>query len=165
MCPLPRPLPLMNSFSLPIKGTLIGCAALLAATCLSASAQQTPTDMQVTTLNAGINAIHAEVAANDPDREKGLMFRTALGGNQGMVFLFDRADLECMWMKNTLIPLSVAFMDDSGKIINIEDMQPQTENNHCARGPARYALEMNLGWFTAHGVKPGATISHLPGYK
>jgi uncharacterized membrane protein (UPF0127 family) len=155
----------MNSLSHRTKSALFGCAALLVAGCLPAQAQQTPTEMQVTTLNVGINAIHAEVAANNPDRERGLMFRTALGGNQGMVFVFDRADMECMWMKNTLIPLSVAFMDDSGRILNIEDMQPQTENNHCAKAPARYALEMSLGWFTAHGVKPGAVIEHLPSHR
>ncbi len=155
----------MNFLSHRTKGALLGCAALLAAGCLPALAQQTPTDMPVTTLNVGINAIHAEVASNDPDRERGLMFRTALGSNQGMVFLFDRADMECMWMKNTLIPLSVAFMDDNGKILNIEDMQPKTENNHCAKAPARYALEMNLGWFTAHGVKPGVVIDHLPPHR
>jgi uncharacterized membrane protein (UPF0127 family) len=153
----------MNFLSHRTKGALVCCTALLAAaTSLPVTAQQTPTEMRVTTLNVGINVIRAEVAANDPDREKGLMFRTGLGGNQGMVFVFDRADQECMWMKNTLIPLSVAFMDNDGKILNVEDMQPQTENNHCAKGPARYALEMNLGWFTAHGVKPGATIDHLP---
>ena len=157
------PVTTMKSLSHRTKFALAGCAALLAAgTSLPVTAQQSPTEMKVTTLNVGINVIRAEVAANDPDREKGLMFRTVLGGNQGMVFLFDRADMECMWMKNTLIPLSVAFMDNSGKIINVEDMQPQTENNHCTKSPARYALEMNLGWFTAHGVKPGATIDHLP---
>ncbi len=121
--------------------------------------------MAVIKLNAGINVIRAEVAATDPEREKGLMFRTALGGNQGMVFLFDTNGQECMWMKNTLIPLSVAFMDDSGRITNIEDMAPQTENNHCSKGIARYALEMNLGWFTAHGVRVGTKIDNLPQHR
>lgn len=131
----------------------------------AAAAQQTPVEMPVTTLNVGINVIKAEVANNDPDRERGLMFRPALGGNQGMVFVFDAGGQECMWMKNTLIPLSVAFMDQHGRITNIEDMQPQTETNHCSKGVARYALEMNLAWFTAHGVRPGMVISNLPGVR
>lgn len=64
-----------------------------------------------------------------------------------------------MWMKNTLLPLSVAFLDDDGQIINIEDMQPETENNHCAAKPARFALEMNQGWFAAKGIKPGTRLA------
>ena len=66
-----------------------------------------------------------------------------------------------MWMRNTLLPLSVAFLDAQGKIINIEDMQPETEDNHCAASPARYALEMNIGWFAAKGIKPGFQIGGI----
>jgi uncharacterized membrane protein (UPF0127 family) len=143
--------------------TLAGGLAFAACT-LPVGAQETPVEMPVTQLTAGINVIRAEVASTDPMREKGLMFRHSLGGNQGMVFLFDDSQQECMWMKNTLIPLSVAFMDEQGRILNIEDMAPQTETNHCSRGGARYALEMNLGWFTAHGVRPGMTIQGIPNH-
>jgi uncharacterized membrane protein (UPF0127 family) len=82
-----------------------------------------------------------------------------------MLFLFDQPGSQCMWMKNTLIPLSVAFLDEHGTIINIEDMAPQTENSHCARRPARYALEMNGGWFAARGIKPGMRLGGIPGTK
>lgn len=90
------------------------------------------------------------------------MFREKLGPNEGMVFLFEAPAGVCMWMKNTLIPLSVAFIDDSGKIVNIEDMQPQTTDSHCAKKPVRYALEMNLGWFKQKNIKPGSAIDGLP---
>jgi uncharacterized membrane protein (UPF0127 family) len=114
------------------------------------------------TLTAGMHVIKAEVAANDAERQQGLMFREKMGSNEGMVFLFDRPAEVCMWMKNTLIPLSVAFLDEKGKIINIEDMQPQTTDSHCTRKPARYALEMNLGWFRQKNIKPGTSIEGLP---
>jgi uncharacterized protein len=113
-------------------------------------------------LTAGMHLIKAEVAASDPERQQGLMFREKMASNAGMVFVFDRAGPQCMWMKNTLLPLSVAFIDAEGKIINIEDMQPQTLDNHCAAKPARYALEMNLGWFRQKNIKPGLKIGGLP---
>jgi len=116
-------------------------------------------------LNAGMYLIRAEVAADEPTRERGLMFRKQMASNAGMLFLFDDAASQCMWMKNTLIPLSVAFLDDHGTIINIEDMAPQTEDTHCARRPARYALEMNGGWFAARGIKPGMRLGGIPGTK
>ena len=96
---------------------------------------------------------------------RGLMHRESMPQNAGMLFIFDEATQHCMWMKNTLIPLSVAFIDEQGAIINIEDMAPKTENSHCARKPARYALEMNRGWFAARGIKPGSRISGIPGIK
>jgi uncharacterized membrane protein (UPF0127 family) len=116
-------------------------------------------------LNAGMYLIRAEVAADEPTRERGLMFRKQMASNAGMLFLFDQPGSQCMWMKNTLIPLSVAFLDEHGTIINIEDMAPQTENSHCARRPARYALEMNGGWFAARGIKPGMRLGGIPGTK
>jgi len=116
----------------------------------------------VTTLNIGIHLIQAEVAIRDEERSQGLMFREQLGTNEGMVFRFPDNRPVCMWMKNTFVPLSVAFIDESGKIINIEDMQPQTQDAHCAKRPARFALEMNQGWFRQKNVKPGAKIDGLP---
>lgn len=139
---------------------LVGTAAGTWAT--AASGQTSPTEFRVIPLSAGIHLIRAEVALESSERSKGLMYREALGVNQGMVFLFDAPAVQCMWMRNTLIPLSVAFIADDGHVINIEDMAPQTENNHCASQPARYALEMNLGWFRKHGVAPGAKITGLP---
>ena len=112
-------------------------------------------------LTAGMYRIEAEVAANDQNRQVGLMNRKAMPQQRGMLFVFTQANAHCMWMRNTLLPLSVAFVDDDGYIINIEDMQPQTEDNHCARKPARYALEMNLGWFAQRGIKPGARLGGI----
>lgn len=112
-----------------------------------------------TTLQTGMHLIEAEVADTQPRRMQGLMYRRDLPGNKGMVFVFEQADAHCMWMKNTLIPLTVAFMDDSGAILNLADMQPQSEANHCARGKARFALEMRQGWFAAKGIRAGDRIA------
>ena len=126
----------------------------------SASAQQVR--FSTTQLSAGMHLIKAEVAANDPERQQGLMFRDKMANNAGMVFVFDTPNTQCMWMKNTLLPLSVAFLDADGKIINIEDMEPQTLESHCSKKPAKYALEMNLGWFKQKNIKPGSAIAGLP---
>ncbi len=112
----------------------------------------------VTELTVGMYRVEAEVAATPETREFGLMRRQSMTQNHGMVFVFPQLQQHCMWMRNTLLPLSVAFMDDKGVILNIEDMQPQTDDNHCAASPARYALEMNLGWFKSRGFKPGTAI-------
>ena len=115
----------------------------------------------VVQLSAGMHLIRAEVAADMATRSRGLMFRKSLAPNAGMVFVFDDASLHCMWMKNTYIPLSVAFLDAQGTIINIEDMAPQTEDTHCAKKPARYALEMDRGWFASRGIKPGTRLGGM----
>lgn len=117
--------------------------------------------MPVMELTAGFHRIEAEVAATDRNRQLGLMNRRAMPPQRGMLFVFDHDNMHCMWMRNTLIPLSVAFMGADGTILNIEDMQPQTENNHCARRPARYALEMNLGWFAQRGIAPGMKLNGI----
>lgn len=112
-------------------------------------------------LAAGMHLIRAEVADSAAARVQGLMQRESLAHNAGMVFVFEQAALHCMWMKNTLIPLSVAFIDEAGAIINIADMQPHSEQSHCAARPARYALEMNKGWFAQRGIRPGAKLRGL----
>ena len=116
-------------------------------------------------LSTGMHLIRAEVAADDGTRMTGLMHRVSMPANAGMLFVFDELAMHCMWMKNTLIPLSVAFIDEAGAIINVEDMKPQTEDSHCAKRPARYALEMNRGWFASRGIKPGSRIGGIPGIK
>lgn len=110
---------------------------------------------------AGMYRIDAEVAADQQSRMLGLMHRQSMPQHHGMLFVFPQVATHCMWMRNTFLPLSVAFLDESGVILNIEDMQPQTEDNHCARRPARYALEMNLGWFAQRGIKAGARLGGL----
>lgn len=112
-------------------------------------------------LAAGIHRIDAEVAYTDPMRQQGLMNRQSMASHQGMLFVFSVDERHCMWMRNTFIPLSVAFLDAQGRILNIEDMKPQTDDSHCAANPARFALEMNRGWFAARGLKPGLRIGGL----
>ena len=89
------------------------------------------------------------------------MYRKSMPQGSGMVFVFEDDAQHCMWMKNTLIPLSVAFIDRAGAIVSIDDMQPHSEQSHCAAAPARYALEMNKGWFAQRGIKPGAKLRGL----
>ena len=145
-----------------MKKTLapVAAAALLLLVAIGASAQNAR--FSTIQLAAGMHLIQAEVAATDPQRQQGLMFREKMANNHGMVFVFDQANPQCMWMKNTPLPLSVAFIDADGKIINIEDMQPKTLESHCSTKPAKYALEMNLGWFKQKNVKPGSAIAGLP---
>ena len=144
-------------------------AALLGAATLAlhvAAGAQTPTGPQPTLpiaqLAAGIHIIRAEVANTEASRRDGLMFRKELAGNDGMLFVFEQPDVQCFWMRNTLLPLSIAFIADDGTIVNIEDMAPQTDDTHCSKKPVRYALEMAQGWYESHGMKAGRKIDGLP---
>jgi uncharacterized membrane protein (UPF0127 family) len=103
----------------------------------------------------------AEVAATDETRTQGLMHRRILPENRGMLFVFRETAPHAMWMMNTYVPLSVAFLDERGLIINIADMKPHTRDTHAAAKPAKYALEVNQGWFAKRGIKPGARIEGL----
>ena len=132
--------------------------SLLAGLLLAVLTPVAQAEMPRMELTAGMYRIDAEVAADQQNRMVGLMHRKSMPQHHGMLFVFPQANTHCMWMRNTLLPLSVAFMDAEGAIINIEDMQPQTEDNHCARRPARYALEMNIGWFAQRGIRPGTKI-------
>jgi uncharacterized membrane protein (UPF0127 family) len=114
-----------------------------------------------TKLSAGIHVIQAEVANTTATRSQGLMQRKAMAEGAGMLFVFEQSAAHCMWMKDTLIPLSVAFIDESGQIVNVADMQPLDETTHCALRPARYALEMNQGWFKKRGIVAGTAILGL----
>lgn len=125
----------------------------------SALAQQPA--LPTTKLSAGIHVIQAEVASTTGTRSQGLMQRKSMAQGSGMLFLFDESAGHCMWMKNTLIPLSVAFIDERGEIVNIADMQPLDESTHCAARPVRYALEMNQGWFRKRGISPGMLVKGL----
>jgi hypothetical protein len=130
---------------------------------LALAAASGPASAQLPTLelNAGIHLIRAEVANTFDARARGLMFRKALAPNSGMLFVFPELTAHCMWMRNTYVPLSVAFMDEQGTIVSIHDMKPHDETSHCAAKPARFALEMNQGWFAQKGIKAGARISGL----
>ncbi len=135
------------------------CCALLS---LAPLARAQMAVLPETTLQAGMQLIHAELATTPDQRETGLMYRRELSGNHGMLFIFADDQPVCMWMKNTLVPLSVAFLDDQGRITNIADMKPQTLETHCAVQNVRFALEMPLGWFAQRGLKPGFRLRGKP---
>lgn len=117
--------------------------------------------LPIVQLGAGMHLIQAEVADNEATRTRGLMHRTSLAPNGGMLFVFDAAAPYCMWMKNTPLPLSVAFIDAGGAIVNIADMQPHTEDAHCATRPVPFALEMRQGWFEQRGIRAGFRLRGL----
>ncbi len=128
----------------------------------SAYAQTGPQKLPSIKLTAGIHVINAEMATTEEQREIGLMFRPAMAVNDGMLFTFERPGQQCFWMKNTLIPLSAAFVADDGSIVNIEAMKPQTLDGHCSEKPVRFVLEMNDGWFAKRGLKPGTKLRGTP---
>ncbi|MDO8310438.1 MAG: DUF192 domain-containing protein [Sideroxyarcus sp.] len=133
--------------------------AIFVVTPLPGRAQQA--QLPVLELSAGMHRIEAEVAATAESRQTGMMLRTSMPAHRGMLFVFTDSAKHCMWMRNTLVPLSVAFLDEKGRILNVEDMQPKTEDNHCSAKPARYALEMNLGWFRSRGLGAGFSITGI----
>lgn len=128
---------------------------------ISAPALAQQPQLPLLELLAGMHRIEAEVAATSESRQIGMMQRTIMPPQRGMLFVFPEVARHCMWMRNTLLPLSVAFLDEQGRIINVEDMLPRTENNHCSAKPARFALEMNLGWFKARGLGAGFAIAGI----
>ena len=130
-------------------------AAMAAAGSLGA---QEADRLPVAELGAGMYRIEAEVANTFRSRQTGLMNRSVMPLQRGMVFVFPEDATHCMWMVNTFLPLSVAFIDAGGRILNIEDMQPQTRDSHCAAAPARFALEMNQGWFSERGIRAGDVL-------
>lgn len=115
--------------------------------------------LAMVTLQAGIHLVKAEVADDERKRAIGLMFRESLAPNHGMLFVFREKAGHCFWMRNTLIPLSIAFLDDDGTIVNIEDMAPRSEDSHCPKRPVRFALEMEQGWFAKRGLAAGAKLA------
>ncbi len=105
-----------------------------------------------------MHVIQAQVAATPQQRSVGLMWRQDMPANEGMLFVFERPEVQCFWMKNTLLPLTAAFIDDAGQIVNLADMKPQTTDSHCSQKPVRYVLEMNQGWFAKRGLSAGTQL-------
>ena len=137
-----------------------GVAAMIAAP-LAALGQAAPQPkLPVVRLQAGMHIVLAEVAATPRSREIGLMMRERLGPNEGMLFVFEEPRAYCFWMRNTLLPLSIAFLDDDGRIVNIADIAPRTEDSHCATAPVRFALEMDKGWFAKRALAPGSQLAN-----
>jgi len=139
--------------------TLIAFTAVLWL-CSAAQAQETPqTQLQRITLTAGIHQIDTQVALTPEQHQIGLMYRTEMPQGEGMIFVFQTPSKQCFWMKNTVLPLTAAFIADDGTIVNLEDMKPQTTDAHCSAKPVRFVLEMNQGWFAKKGIKPGFKLA------
>jgi len=119
-------------------------------------------DLPTRTLTIGKHKLIVEVVVTPEQRATGLMNRFSLQPDHGMLFVFDRPQPMAFWMKNTYIPLSIAFLDADGSILNIEDMRPQDESTHPSRGNALYAIEMKQGWFASRSIEPGFKVSGLP---
>ena len=109
--------------------------------------------------------IKVEVVRTDEEKAKGLMFREKLGKNEGMLFVFEREEILSFWMKNTRIPLSIAFIAKDGKIVDIQDMEPFDLRSHVSARPAQYALEVNQGWFKKNGIEVGDEVKLPPDLK
>ena len=144
------------------KNILRSLAAAIVLLSSSLASAQVNTGLPTTELKIGIYRIQAELADTPKAREVGLMNRTSMPTNSGMLFVFEQKAGHCFWMNNTKIPLSIAFIADDGKIVNIEEMQAETTNNHCPKAAVRYALEMNKQWFSERVIVPGTTVIGLP---
>ena len=139
---------------------ILATTAAIAAFPTLGSAQSKPQlDLPREQLSAGLHRIDAQVAATPSERQIGLMLRAEMPSYEGMLFVFDEPAVQCFWMKNTLLPLTAAFVDDQGHIVNLVDMQPQTTASHCSSAPVRYVLEMNQGWFAQRHIAAGARLS------
>ena len=145
-------------FTLAIAAAWLGAGAALA----QPAAEQPQMDLPRVKLAAGMHMIDAQVAATPQQRSTGLMFRTQMPQHEGMLFVFEQPAVQCFWMKNTLIPLTAAFVADDGAIVNLADMKPLDESSHCSAEPVRYVLEMNQGWFEQRHLKAGAKLRGKP---
>jgi len=127
---------------------------------LSAIAQGMPqTQLQRTTLNAGMHLIQVQLAQDFEQRQIGLMWRKEMPQNEGMLFVFDQPAVQCFWMRNTLLPLTAAFVSDDGSIVNLADMKPMNDDSHCSKKPVRFVLEMNQGWFAKRNIQASFKLS------
>ncbi len=133
----------------------------LAAT-LTQAQEQPQLDLPRVTLGAGMYRIDAQVAQEPEQRQIGLMFRADMPQHEGMLFVFEEPAEQCFWMKNTLLPLTAAFVADDGSIVNLADMQPKTTDSHCSAKPVRFVLEMHQGWFAKRAIKAGFRLTGKP---
>lgn len=147
----------------PMKKQLIFIALIASLAASFSHAQPLPqTNLQRIVLGAGIHQIDTQLALTPEQHMMGLMYRKEMPQGEGMLFVFDAPVRQCFWMKNTLLPLTAAFIADDGTIVNLEDMKPQTTESHCSLKPVRYVLEMNQGWFAKKGLKAGSKLSGAP---
>lgn len=146
-----------------MKTTAIAALGLgIALTAFSQTPNLPQTHLPRIKLSAGMHLIDTQVAATAEQRQTGLMHRPSMPQTEGMLFIFEEPGIQCFWMKNTLLPLTAAFVADDGRIVNLADMAPQTTQSHCSTQPVRYVLEMNKGWFDKKGIKAGAKLGGAP---
>lgn len=146
-----------------MKNIVFALASLIALLTHTVHAQGQPQmDLPRVKLQAGIYQIDAQLAMTQEQRATGLMFRKEMPQPEGMLFVFEQAAPQCFWMKNTVLPLTAAFVADDGRIVNLADMKPQTTDSHCSTEPVRYVLEMNQGWFAKRGIKAGSKLGGTP---
>ena len=152
----------MNSLPLqrPVRAMLVCSMALVAS--LAAAQEGPQLNLPRVELTAGMHRIDAQVAQSPQERQTGLMHRKEMPQHEGMLFVFEQPATQCFWMKNTLLPLTAAFVADDGTIVNLANMQPQSLDSHCSAKPVRYVLEMHQGWFAKRGLKAGARLSGPP---
>jgi uncharacterized membrane protein (UPF0127 family) len=132
--------------------------ALSAALLTFAQAQEPQSNLQRTKLSAGMYQIDVQIAQTAEQRQIGLMFRKEMPQAEGMIFVFEQPATQCFWMKNTVLPLTAAFVADDGRIVNLVDMKPMSEDSHCSKEPVRFVLEMNQGWFARKNIKEGSKL-------
>ena len=141
------------------------CALLSLCVALCACSRNPPAGSgrayDVVQLDIGDNSILVEVACDHKSRQRGLMYRDKLADRQGMLFIFRKAEYRGFWMKNTKIPLAIAYIGDNGDILQIEQMKPHDEESTKSKHKVRFVLEMNSGWFARNGVKVGDVIPDL----
>jgi uncharacterized membrane protein (UPF0127 family) len=145
-----------------LLGAVVAVAAVGSPGAWAQPVEGQPQQLPTIALTAGFHRIVAMVADSPAERSHGLMWRREMGANEGMLFVFDTPTPQCFWMKNTLIPLAIAFLADDGTIVNIAEMKPQTTDSHCSARPVRFALEMNAGWFGRKGLKAGDRLAGAP---
>lgn len=138
------------------------CLCLLSLATLAQAQQQPQLNLPRVKLGAGMHQIDAQLALTPEQRQIGLMFRAEMPQHEGMLFMFEEPAQQCFWMKNTLMPLTAAFVADDGTIVNLVDMQPQTTDSHCSAKPVRFVLEMNQGWFAKRAIKAGFRLTGKP---
>lgn len=140
----------------------IGLWSLLLAAGIALAQDQPQLNLQRTRLGAGMHQIDVQLAISPEQRQIGLMYRAEMPQHEGMLFLFEQPAEQCFWMKNTLLPLTAAFVADDGTIVNLVDMKPQSTDSHCSKKPVRFVLEMNQGWFAKRAIKAGFRLTGKP---
>jgi len=146
-----------------MKQTVIALLSWLLVIGNPAQAQDLPQmDLPRIKISAGMHLIDTQLATTEQQRATGLMFRKDMPQTEGMLFIFEQASQQCFWMKNTLLPLTAAFVANDGTIVNLADMKPQTTDSHCSSQPVRFVLEMNQGWFAKKGIRAGSKLGGEP---